>query len=313
MLSRRDWLKHALQFTVLASVPPLLLSQQDTEESTLTSKESVAARSQTPQKTPPVVREKADLLAKEKDLRAAYPLIPTSAMVVRSSHERGHANHGWLNTYHSFSFANYYDPNHMGFRSLRVINEDRIAGGGGFPMHPHCDMEIITYILDGALEHKDSLHNGSVIRPGEIQRMTAGTGIRHSEFNPRKEQSVHLLQIWLLPDKRGHRPSYAQRTIKPHTRQQPVRLIASPEQSHQQLGAVTIHQDVYLYACKLQPKQSMLHLIKPRRHVWIQVARGLIQCNGQTLSAGDAVAVSQTGRLQLQANKSAEFLIFDLA
>lgn len=320
MISRRDWLKRALQVTAVASVPPLLLAQQGAPDPLLVpDQETLLAehrRAQAAGKIPTprrVAVSDPDTRAKERDVLAAFPLVPASAINLRPSNERGHANHGWLDTHHSFSFANYYDPQHMGFRALRVINEDWIAGSRGFPMHPHKDMEIVTYILDGALEHKDSLHNGSIIRPGKVQRMTAGSGIRHSEFNPQQTTPVHLLQIWMLPDKRNHRPGYAQRKIKPHTHKQPVRLIASREPSHRKEGAVTINQDVFLYACKLAPKQSMIHLIRPRRHTWIQVARGQVKCNGKKLSAGDGASLSQSGRLQVEAQQTAELLIFDLA
>ncbi|MCB9640058.1 MAG: pirin family protein [Myxococcales bacterium] len=224
--------------------------------------------------------------------------------------ERGGADHGWLRTKHSFSFARYYDPAHMGFRSLRVINEDHISAGGGFPMHPHKDMEIITYVLSGALEHKDSLRNGSIIRPGEVQRMTAGTGIRHSEFNPLRDRDVHLLQIWLQPDRREHKPSYEQRVIKPHTRSEPLRLIASKDGGD---GAVHVNQDVNLYACRLQPGQKMEHLVRPGRGVWVQVARGTVKLNGHTLHAGDAASVEMVeGRMSFSAQQASELLLFDL-
>jgi redox-sensitive bicupin YhaK (pirin superfamily) len=299
------------------AVPPLLLSRNETVLSGNAPGEGKVALvkrlSDSGGGANAKVKVSLDQQAQERDVLAAYPLIPASAVVLRPGKERGHANYGWLNTHHSFSFARYYDPQHMGFRALRVINEDWIAGGRGFPMHPHRDMEIITYVLEGALEHKDSLHNGSIIRPGEIQRMTAGTGIRHSEYNPQQDTSVHLLQIWILPDRRGHRPGYAQRTMLPHTKRQPVRLIASPEPSDRKKGAVVIHQDAFLYACKMLPRQSMLHLIRPRRYTWIQVARGKIECNGVMLSAGDGASLQTSGRLQMTSHGASEFLMFDLA
>jgi quercetin 2,3-dioxygenase len=236
-------------------------------------------------------------------------LVPVEALTVRRSTERGHFDHGWLNTYHSFSFARYHDPQHMGFRALRVINEDRITSGQGFPMHPHRDMEIITYILDGALEHKDSLGNGSVIRPNEVQRMTAGRGIRHSEFNPSSEKSVHLLQIWVETDRRNHTPSYEQRPIQADARA-PWKLIASPPGGG---GVVSINQDANIYACRLPNKQPYLFENKESRHTWLQLARGQLTVNGITISAGDAIHTGKRGQLHLQAESAVEALVFDLA
>lgn len=244
-------------------------------------------------------------------LAAAAPALKLiDALVIRRAQDRGHADHGWLKAAHSFSFSRYQDPAHMGFRSLRVLNEDVIQPTGGFPMHPHRDMEIITYILDGALEHKDSMGNGSVIRPGEVQHMTAGTGVRHSEFNPSGSAAVHLIQIWLLPDRRHHTPRYAQRPIPRATREQPVRLIASPDGAQ---GSVPIHQDARIHAVNLQAHQQLHFDVRPQRHAWVQVARGELIVNGQTLHPGDGLSTSQDGALLFSATSPAELLIFDLA
>lgn len=231
-------------------------------------------------------------------------------LALRAAHERGHANHGWLDTYHTFSFANYYDPRHVGFRHLLVINEDRVQAGQGFGMHGHSDMEIITYILEGALEHKDSLGTGAVIRPGEVQRMTAGTGIRHSEFNPSVTDPVHLLQIWILPDQRGLEPSYEQRYFPAEEKQGRLRLIAAPDG---QDGAVTIHQAVKLYAAVLDAGDRLTYELAPDRHAWLQMARGVAELNGHKLQAGDGMAVSQETLLEIKTDKQAELLLFDLA
>ncbi len=226
---------------------------------------------------------------------------------IRHAAERGHFNHGWLDTWHTFSFADYYDPAHMGFSVLRVINEDFVAPGKGFPTHGHRDMEIITWILEGALEHKDSLGSGSVIRPGDAQRMSAGTGIRHSEFNPSKDTQVHLLQIWLLPNKQGISPGYEQTRFDDAALADRLRLIASPD-GHE--GSVTIHQDARVYAARLNGTE-VAHALAPKRRAWVQVARGSIALNGQPLAAGDGAAVENETTLQLT-GRSAEFLLFDL-
>ncbi|NJK64242.1 MAG: pirin family protein [Synechococcaceae cyanobacterium SM2_3_1] len=231
-------------------------------------------------------------------------------MKLRRRHERGHANFGWLDSYHSFSFGNYYDPEHMGFRSLRVINDDNIAAGSGFGTHPHRDMEIITYVLEGAVEHKDSLGTGSIIRPGEIQRMTAGTGILHSEYNPSDTELTHLLQIWILPQQQGLEPSYEQKVTHMEETPGQLKLIAAADGSH---GAVTIHQDVALYAGKLQAGDQISYALQPNRHAWIQVARGTLHLNGQELQAGDGAAISDELSLDLRATGEAEVLLFDLA
>lgn len=241
---------------------------------------------------------------------ATKPLALVRQLAIRRSEDRGHADHGWLKAKHSFSFARYRDPAHMGFRSLRVINEDVVQGRGGFPMHPHEDMEILTYILDGALEHKDSMGNGSVIKPGEVQAMSAGTGVRHSEFNPSAIDAVHLLQIWLMPDRRGHTPRYQQKPIARHSANSPIQLIASSQGID---GSVAMHQDVNIHACKLASGQQLSFENKAARHAWIQVARGELVLNGHTLRAGDGVSTSEGGWLLFDATKSSELLIFDLA
>ena len=241
---------------------------------------------------------------------ASQALSLVRQIEVRPSHERGHAELGWLKARYSFSFARYRDPAHMGFRALRVINEDVIQGGGGFGMHAHHDMEILTYILDGALEHKDSMGNGSIISPGEVQAMSAGTGVRHSEFNPSSSSAVHLLQIWLLPDGAGRQPRYQQKPIARHTAKQPIQLIASPDGRE---GSVAMHQDVHIHACKLVKGQAMSFEIRPERHAWAQIARGRLRLNGRTLQAGDGAKTSQQGWLVFEAERDSELLLFDLA
>ena len=228
---------------------------------------------------------------------------------IRKATERGHADHGWLNTYHTFSFAGYYDPKHMGFRELRVINEDRVQPKEGFPTHPHRDMEIITYVLEGALEHKDSMGNGSVIRPGEVQRMSAGTGITHSEFNHSGSELVHFLQIWILPDREGVTPGYEQRFFPDEEKRNNLRLIASQDGRN---GSVTINQDVNLYAALLEPGQEIVHALPVGRHAWVQVARGSVEINGHHLEQGDGAAVSDENQLIVTGKEKAEVLLFDL-
>ena len=228
---------------------------------------------------------------------------------IRRSEERGGGNYGWLNTRHSFSFSDYYDPRHMGFRSLRVVNEDWVAPGEGFPPHPHRDMEIITYVLEGALEHKDSLGTGSVIRPGDGQRMSAGRGIRHSERNASDTEKVHLLQIWILPDQPGHEPSYEQKAFAEDEKRGKLRLIAGPDGKD---GSVTIHQDAKLYVSLLDAGQEATHELSAGRHAWVQVAKGEIELNGETLRQGDGAAVSEEKKLGLRGVKAAEVLVFDL-
>jgi redox-sensitive bicupin YhaK (pirin superfamily) len=229
-------------------------------------------------------------------------------MTLRKANERGHADHGWLDTYHTFSFAGYYDPAHMGFRSLRVINDDTIAGGGGFGTHPHRDMEIITYVLSGALEHKDSMGNGRIIRPGEVQYMAAGTGVAHSEFNPSPTDPVHLLQIWIQPDRRGTTPRYAEKSL---ARAQTGRwhLVASRAGRD---GSIAINQDADLLLAKLNAGDRVEHTLPAGRHAWVHVAEGGVKLNGQMLNAGDAAAVSEEAGLQLTAAKPAQVLLFDL-
>lgn len=227
----------------------------------------------------------------------------------RKSGDRGHFDHGWLDTYHTFSFADYFDPKHMGFRTLRVINEDTVKPGEGFGTHPHRDMEIITYVTTGALEHKDSMGNGSVIAPGEVQRMSAGTGITHSEFNPSKKERVHLLQIWILPEKRGVKPSYEQKVFPEETRRNRLRLIASKDGRE---GSVTIHQDASLYACFLSSGESVRHGFGPDRYGWLQVIEGEVSLDGEVLKAGDGASLSGESEAKMTARKDAEFLFFDL-
>ncbi len=230
-------------------------------------------------------------------------------IAIRKSAARGHANHGWLDSYHTFSFANYYDPNYMSFRSLRVINEDIINPGKGFGTHGHQDMEIITYVLEGALEHKDSLGTGAVIKPGEVQRMSAGTGIQHSEFNQSQTDQVHLLQIWLLPDTNGLSPSYEQRDFPVAERHGNLRLVAARDARN---GAVRIHQDVDLYAAILDKSSRVAHALDSNRHGWVQVARGSVLLNGLALENGDGAAVSDESELVIEATEDAEILLFDL-
>jgi redox-sensitive bicupin YhaK (pirin superfamily) len=231
-------------------------------------------------------------------------------IVVRPAAERGHFDHGWLDTSHTFSFAAYHDPAHMGFRALRVINEDRVTGGRGFGAHSHQDMEIVTYVLDGALEHADSMGNRSIIVPGEVQRMSAGTGVTHSEFNPKPDEPVHFLQIWILPSRRGLAPGYEQKAIPEAEERGTLRLIAARDGRD---GAVTVHQDVDLYACRLGPGERVTHALAAGRHAWLQVAAGRVEINGTALGAGDGAAVSREAALEIVARERAHFLLFDLA
>lgn len=228
---------------------------------------------------------------------------------IRKSNDRGHANHGWLNTYHTFSFASYRDPRHMGFRSLRVMNEDWVAPGQGFGTHPHQDMEIVTYVLEGALEHKDSMGNGEVLRPGEFQRMTAGTGITHSEFNPSPTEPVHLYQIWLFPSEKGLEPSYEQRRFPESDRHNKLQLVASPSGEH---GSLLIHQDARIYLGNLDKGSQIHQQFASNRHAWLQVLRGSVTVNGQRLETSDGVAVSDEAELAIQAAENAEIMLFDL-
>lgn len=235
--------------------------------------------------------------------------IKQQAIALRKASERGYANHGWLRSYHTFSFANYYDPNYMGFRDLRVINEDRVIGGDGFGTHPHRDMEIISYVLEGALEHKDSMGNGSVIRPGDVQIMSAGTGITHSEYNHSADELLHFLQIWILPDRRGFSPSYEQKFYAEAEKQNQLRLIVSPDGRD---GSITIHQDVNIYASVLDADSKVVFPVNPERYVWLQIERGELMLGDMLLEAGDGAAISGAEPLELVGKEKAEFLLFDL-
>ncbi len=227
---------------------------------------------------------------------------------IRRAEDRGYADYGWLKTYHTFSFANYYDPNYLGFRALRVINEDRVLGGNGFGTHGHRDMEIITYVLEGGLEHRDSLGNGSVIYPGEVQRMSAGKGILHSEYNSSGKNLVHLLQIWIVPNQKGLTPSYEQKKVDiPWGK---LQLIASPEAEE---GSVRIHQDVKIYAGKLAEGDRLSYSLGEGRYAWLQIAAGTIALNGLDLANSDGAAISQETELNIVGKKPAEILLFDLA
>jgi redox-sensitive bicupin YhaK (pirin superfamily) len=230
-------------------------------------------------------------------------------ITVRKSEDRGHANHGWLDTYHTFSFSSYRDPAHVHFRSLRVMNEDRVAPGKGFGRHPHDNMEIVTYVLEGQLEHQDSMGNGSILRAGEFQRMSAGTGVEHSEFNPSATEPVHLYQIWLFPGERGLEPSYEERKFDESEKQDRLRLVASPDGRDDSL---TIHQDARIYLGSLSPAKEVSHTLEPGRHAWLQVLRGKVQVGDQQLSAGDGAAVSDEANLKLAAVDAAEVMLFDL-
>ncbi len=229
---------------------------------------------------------------------------------IRRSTERGHLNHGWLDTYHTFSFGDYYDPAHVQFRSLRVMNEDRIAPGEGFGTHPHRDMEIVTYVLEGALEHRDSMGHGEVLRPGEFQRMSAGTGITHSEFNPSATESTHLYQIWIFPEQKGITPSYEQRAFPDNELRDQLRLVASPKTEN---GSLLIQQDARIFLSRLSLNRELTHEISPGRHAWLQVLRGAATLNGQEMFFGDGAAVSDERSLAIQATEPAELMLFDLA
>ena len=227
---------------------------------------------------------------------------------IRKSNERGHANHGWLDTYHTFSFADYHDPRWMGFRSLRVINDDLVMPGMGFGTHPHRDMEIITYILSGELEHKDSMGNGRVIRPGEVQYMAAGSGVKHSEFNPKNDEAVHLLQVWIVPDERGVKPRYQEKSLQNAPSGQ-FNLVTSKTGRD---GSIAIHQDAELWIAKLNAGEKAAHQLAPGRNAWVHVAEGEVSLNGKTLAGGDGAAVSEETLLELAATKPAQVLLFDL-
>ncbi|HMP82934.1 MAG TPA: pirin family protein [Verrucomicrobiota bacterium] len=229
-------------------------------------------------------------------------------MTVRKANERGHAEHGWLDTYHTFSFADYYDPQWMGFSSLRVINDDLVMPGMGFGMHPHRDMEIITYILSGSLQHKDSMGNGRVIKTGEVQYMSAGSGVQHSEFNPSKDEAVHLLQIWIRPDAKGVKPRYAEKTFANAT-PGALNLVTSKTGRD---GSIAIHQDADLWLAKLESGNHVTHKLGPGRNAWVHVAEGEVSLNGEKLVGGDAAAVSEKATLELHATKPSQVLLFDL-
>ena len=228
---------------------------------------------------------------------------------IRKSGERGHFNHGWLDTHFTFSFADYFDPQHVQFRTLRVLNDDRVAPGAGFPEHPHRDMEIVTYVLEGGLEHRDSMGNGSVIRPGDVQYMSAGSGVTHSEFNPSKTDPLHLLQIWMFPQAKGLEPVYDQKTFTEAEKRGKLRLVVSPDGRE---GSVKIRQDNELYATLLGPGDVVKHELKPERHAYVQVAKGRVKLNGKALEEGDGAAVSAEKSVELTGVKDAEVLLFDL-
>ena len=228
---------------------------------------------------------------------------------IRRSEERGHANHGWLDSYHSFSFADYYDPEHMHFGPLRVINEDRIAGGQGFGTHGHRDMEIVTYVLDGALAHRDSMGNGSTIRHGDVQRMSAGTGVMHSEFNASEDESVHLLQIWVLPQRAGDQPGYEEKRFDDADKRGRLRIVASPDGRD---GSVTIHSDASIYAALIDGAEEAALPLQAGRRAYVHVARGTLTVNGEALAAGDAAMIVDAATVTLEQGRDAEVLVFDL-
>jgi redox-sensitive bicupin YhaK (pirin superfamily) len=230
-------------------------------------------------------------------------------MTLRRSEDRGHANHGWLSSHHTFSFAGYNDPRHMGFGPLRVINEDQVIGGQGFGTHGHRDMEIISYVLQGALEHRDSMGNGSVLRPGDVQRMSAGTGVQHSEFNHSPSERVHFLQIWVFPDKNGHAPGYEEKHFDDASKRGQLRLVVSPDGRD---GSLRMNQDAFLYAALVDGAERTEHAFAPGRRGYVHVARGTVRVNGDVLKAGDAVSVEQTERIVLDGGADAEVLVFDL-
>jgi quercetin 2,3-dioxygenase len=229
---------------------------------------------------------------------------------IRKNDDRGHADHGWLDSRFTFSFADYFDPDHVEFRTLRVMNDDRIAGGGGFPTHPHRDMEIVTYVLEGALAHKDSMGNGSVIRPGDVQYMSAGTGVAHSEFNASDRETAHLYQIWMFPDKKNYAPVYDQKHFDDADKRGKLRLLVSPDGRD---GSVKIRQDNDLYATVLGPGETVAHELKPERFAYVQVARGSVKLNGNKMETGDGAEISAEKKLELTGVTDAEVLLFDLA
>jgi hypothetical protein len=230
-------------------------------------------------------------------------------LTLRRSNERGHARHGWLESFHTFSFADYFDPRFTGFRSLLVINEDRVQPGEGFGTHGHRDMEIISYVISGALAHKDSMGSGSVLRPGDVQHMSAGTGVRHSEFNHSEKELVHFLQIWIAPKGKGIRPKYQERNFGPEKKQDRLCLLVSPDGAE---NSLPIHQDVRLYASILSEGQSITHSVQPKRAAWIQIIQGSLDANGIELRTGDGASIEFTETLQMTSRETCEFLLFDL-
>ena len=233
-----------------------------------------------------------------------------TSLTIRRANERGHADHGWLNSHHTFSFDDYHDPAHMGFRSLRVINDDRVAPNAGFGKHPHRDMEIFSYVLEGALQHEDNMGNSSVLKPGQVQLMSAGRGVTHSESNPSHEESLHFLQIWIQPRERGLAPSYTEAHPNPAQANAPKVLLISPDGRD---DSATIHQDAEVYRIRLQPGQTVTHELKPGRGVWLQIAEGAMTLNGVALATGDGASTEEPGELTFAATQSTEALLFDLA
>ena len=231
-------------------------------------------------------------------------------MTIRKAADRGHANHGWLDSHHTFSFANYYDPDHMGFRALRVINDDRVKGGQGFGAHPHRDMEILSYVLEGGLAHKDSTGTDGVIRPGDVQRMSAGTGVMHSEFNASKTDTVHFLQIWLMPARQGIKPGYEQKAFPPPEKRGRLRLVASPDAAD---GSLTIHTDARVYAGLFDKGEAATLELGPGRHAWLHVASGKVKVNGTELGEGDGAAFSNERAISIEGVANGELIAFDLA
>jgi quercetin 2,3-dioxygenase len=242
-------------------------------------------------------------------LKKRTPTNRTMKLKIRRSHERGHADHGWLNSYHSFSFAEYHDPAHMGFRSLRVINQDRVAPGGGFPSHPHRDMEIFSYVLEGSLSHKDSLGNGRELRPGQIQLMSAGSGVLHSEYNPSSSAPTHFLQVWIRPRAQGLKPSYTEWHPKAEQETASKVLVISPDGRQ---DSATINQDAEVYRVRLQPGQSLTHEVKAGRGVWFQLIKGSVEVQGSAFKPGDAFCTEDSGLLEVIASETTEALFFDL-
>jgi quercetin 2,3-dioxygenase len=259
---------------------------------------------------PPSVQSRQFIIKEVTKSFVVHKQEVTNMLKIRPAQERGAAKRGWLDSHHTFSFGSYYDPNYMGFADLRVINEDKVAPAQGFPTHAHQDMEIITYVLEGELEHKDSIGTGSIIRPGDVQRMSAGTGIQHSEFNASKTDPVHLLQIWILPDEKGIEPSYEQKTFPDAEKQGRLRLVASRDGRE---GSLTVHQDMNLYSASLAAGEEVSQGFSPDRAAWLQVARGAVEVNGQLLSAGDGVAIAEELVIRLKGgDDGAEVLLFDM-